>query len=96
MGGVGGLVVTGYGFEPVLGRDWITEPSGRFLREYARLCRELSVTGIISHPEHDAATGLLHYTLFVFGKDGRTPAPPSARRSEARVWGVRTSLDSFC
>lgn len=67
----GELVLTGYGFAPLIGTDWITAEPSPFLRDYVRLCHTLGIWAFVSHPERDPTSGLLYNSLLVIGPHGR-------------------------
>jgi 5-aminopentanamidase len=67
----GELVVCGYGFEPVIGTEWILPQPDAWMSRLAELTARLGVVSFISHPERDRADGLVFNSLFVLGRDGQ-------------------------
>lgn len=51
----GELVVPGYGFDSLIGTDWITEGPSSWLRSYAELCAAMDPAGFVSDPERTEA-----------------------------------------
>jgi predicted amidohydrolase len=67
----GELVVPGYGFEPLIGTNWIAEQPDRWMCRLARLSSALGVASFVSHPEREPVTGKLFNSLFVIGSNGQ-------------------------
>jgi predicted amidohydrolase len=97
----GELVVSGYGFQSVIGTDWIESSPSRWLDRYARLCAELDITGFVSEPER-MPEGLFN-TAWAIGRDGQflgshrklSPTPGSEDWSSAGSELTITQVDGL-
>ena len=64
------LFITGYKFAEAIGTDWILPQPDEWMGEFCGLVAAAGVTVFLSHPERDAAGGLMYNTVFVIGPDG--------------------------
>lgn len=62
--------VCGFTFAAEAGTDWILPQPDDWMSGLCRLAAKLKITLFLNHPERDAASGLLHNSLFVIGPEG--------------------------
>lgn len=65
----GELVVPGYGFDSLIGTDWITEGPSGWLRAYTELCAAMNLAAFVSDPER-TDDGLFN-TAWAVGRNGQ-------------------------
>lgn len=64
------LFIAGYKFVADIGTDWILPQPDAWMQGFCRQVADCGVTAFLSHPERDAAAGLMYNTVFVIGPDG--------------------------